>query len=46
MQTELIDLIHKNYKRYLKYAMRLSFGKKEVAEDIVQNAITYIIEKI
>lgn len=25
--------------------MRLSFGKKEVAEDIVQNAITYIIEK-
>jgi DNA-directed RNA polymerase specialized sigma24 family protein len=45
MQTELIDLIHKNYKRYLKYAMRLSSGKEEVAEDIVQNAITYIIEK-
>lgn len=45
MQQELVDLIHKNYKKYMKYAMRLAFGKKEVAEDIVQNAIAYIIEK-
>lgn len=29
----------------MKYALRLSFGKKEVAEDIVQNAIAYLIER-